>query len=118
VLVLFADPIIALVFGSAFLPMRDYLMIFLAFCIPFTLSRTFGFYWLFLNKSDRINTYITMTFLAVYLAALVVLSSLFSPVVPLLFMVVAWTALLIFYVVYIYVKGLNKPAPPILLIGQ
>ena len=118
VLWIFADPIITLVFGKDFLPMRDYLPIFLAFCIPFTLSRTFGFYWLFLNKSDRTNTYITMTFLLVYLAALVILSSLFSPVVPLVFMVVAWTALLVFYVTYVYAKGLNKPTPPALLIGQ
>ena len=118
VLWIFADPIITLVFGKDFLPMRDYLPIFLAFCIPFTLSRTFGFYWLFLNKSDRTNTYITMAFLVVYLAALVILSSLFLPS----FLWCSWWShgrrCWSFYVTYVYAKELDKPAPPVLLIGQ
>lgn len=108
----FADPIITILFGKDFLPMRDYLLVYLVFCAPFTLSRTFGFYWLFLNKLDRTNTYITMAFLVAYLLMLVVLSGLFPPFVPLSYVVGAWAALFIFYVVYIFANGLHRSAPP------
>jgi PST family polysaccharide transporter len=105
-----ADPIISILFGTGFLPMREYLAIFLVFCVPFTLSRTFGFYWLFLSKADRTNTYISIAFLVACLSVILVLSSAFPPSVPLWFLVAAWTALLAFYAAYIFAQQLDRPA--------